>query len=101
MIQGDDGFYPVLGHLIGNLAQDRIPVITGLSHVPTEDQFKSLGAAAASSGTVALFHIEGITPEAPTLEAAFQGRQPETCIDISLRELRKARAELTTADGRE
>jgi hypothetical protein len=99
-IQQDDGFYPVLGHLIGKIAQDRIPVITGITHKPTEDQFKSLGAAAASSGTVALFHIPGITPEAPTLEAAFQGRRPGVIIDVTMQELRKARDELTTADGR-
>lgn len=99
LLQQDDSFYPVVGHAIGRIAQDKIPVITGLSHRPTEDQFKALGAAAASSGTVALFHIPGITPEAPTLEAAFQGNDPGETIDITLKELRDARDELTTADG--
>ncbi len=72
-IQQDDIFYPVLGHLVGKIAQDGIPVIDGLTARPNEDQLKALGAAAASSGAVALFHIVGVTPEAPTLEAAFQG----------------------------
>ena len=36
----------------------------------TEDHLKALGAAAASSGAVAMFHAVGITPEAPTLDAA-------------------------------
>jgi predicted aconitase len=98
-VQEDDSFYPVLGHLMGKIARDRIPVVTGLTVKPTEDQFKALGAAAASSGTVALFHIAGITPEAPTLEAAFHGRQPTEIIDISLKDLRIARDDLTTADG--
>ncbi len=98
-VQEDDSFYPVLGHLMGKIARDRIPVVTGLMVKPTEDQFKALGAAAASSGTVALFHIAGITPEAPTLEAAFHGRQPTEIIDISLKDLRIARDDLTTADG--
>jgi len=98
-IQKDDAFYPVLGHLMGKIARDRIPVVTGLTVKPTEDQFKALGAAAASSGTVALFHIVGITPEAPTLEAAFLGKQPQEIIDISIEELRTARDDLTTADG--
>jgi predicted aconitase len=48
---------------------------------------------------VALFHIIGVTPEAPTLDAAFQGRAPERTRDISMADLRAARRELTTADG--
>ena len=98
-IQVDDSFYPVLGHLIGKIAQDRIPVVNGLQVSPAEDQLKALGAAAASSGAVALFHIPGITPEAPTLSAAFQDRQPTKTIDVSMPDLRAARRELTTADG--
>jgi predicted aconitase len=98
-LQQDDSFYPVLGHLMGKLARDRIPVISGLQVQPTEDQFKALGAASASSGVVALFHVVGGTPEAPTLEAAFQGRQPEETFLITLAWLRAARRELTTASG--
>jgi predicted aconitase len=98
-IQRDDSFYPVLGHLMGRVAQDRIPVVTGLEVKPTEDQLKALGAAAASSGTVALFHIVGVTPEAPTLEAAFRDRQPSRTVEVTMDGLRAARRELTTADG--
>jgi hypothetical protein len=98
-VQEDDSFYPVLGHLMGKLAQDRIPAVTGLEAAPAEDQLKALGAAAASSGTVALFHLVGITPEAPTLEAAFQGRPPLQTVDVTMDDLRAARRELTTAGG--
>jgi predicted aconitase len=98
-IQEDDSFYPVLGHLIGKMAQDRIPVVTGLEVEPSEDQLKALGAGAASSGAVALFHIVGITPEAPTIDAAFQGRQPSKIVQVAMEDLRAARRELTTADG--
>ena len=100
-VQRDDSFYPVLGHLMGKVAQDRIPVVTGLEVEPGEDQLKALGAAAASSGTVALFHIVGVTPEAPTLEVAFQGRQPSTTVEVTMDRLRASRRELTTADGDE
>ena len=98
-VQQDDSFYPVLGHLLGQIAQDRIPVVDGLQVTPTEDQLKALGAAAASSGSVALFHITGVTPEAPTLEAAFQGRAPLEEVTCDMRRLRAARRELTTAGG--
>jgi predicted aconitase len=74
-------------------------VIDGLHVKPNEDQLKALGAAAASSGSVALFHIVGVTPEAPTLEAAFQGHTPTETIDIDMQQLRDARDELTTANG--
>jgi predicted aconitase len=98
-VQRDDAFYAVLGYLVGKIAQDRIPVIDGLGVQPLEDQLKALGAAAASSGTVALFHIVGVTPEAPALEAAFQGRQPSRVIEITMHDLRSARQELSTAAG--
>lgn len=98
-VQADDTFYPVLGHLLGQVCGDRIPVVEGLAATPNEDQLKALGAAAASSGAVALFHIVGVTPEAPTLDAAMQSRQPQQVRDVDMATLRRARAELTTADG--
>lgn len=98
-LQAADDFYPVFGHLLGKLAGDRIPVVTGLAVAPTEDQLKALGAAAASSGAVALYHLVGITPEAPTLEAAFQGPPVGPAFDVTLEHLRAARRELSTAAG--
>ena len=48
LLQLSDDFYPVLGHFIGKVARDRIPVLDGHCIVPSEDQLKALGAAAAS-----------------------------------------------------
>lgn len=98
-LQGADEFYPVLGFLVGQLAEDRIPCIDGLAVKPSETQLKALGAAAASSGAVALFHIPGVTPEAADLEAAFQGHAPVRDLPISLQQLQTARRQLTTSDG--
>ena len=100
-LQRDDQFFAVLGHLAGKLAGDRIPVLEGIVVSPPEDHLKAFAAAAASSGRVALFHMVGVTPEAPTLAAAFRGRSPEQTIDVSVDDLRAARRELTTADGRD
>jgi predicted aconitase len=100
-VQEDDTFYPTLGYLMGQIAPDRIPVVEGLTVTPTEDQLKALGAAAASSGTVALFHLVGVTPEAPTRESAFQGRTPQQTVGVTLAQLRQARRELTTAVSQE
>jgi predicted aconitase len=98
-LQADDSLYPVLGFLIGKVAQNRIPVVEGLSTRPTEDQLKAFGAAAASSGAVALFHVIGVTPEAPSFALAFQGRHPREIREVWMRDLRDARQELTTAEG--
>ena len=98
-LQEHDSFYAALGHLMGQIAEDRIPVVEGLEVTPSEDQLKALGAAASSSGTVALFHIVGTTPEAPTLEAAFHGKAPASVVDVTFPRLRSAWQELTTAKG--
>jgi len=100
-LQQDDQFFAVLGHLVGKLAEDRVPVIDGVAVSPPEDQLKAFAAAAASSGRVAMFHMIGVTPEAASVEQAFQRRSPEETIDVTVADLRAARRELTTADGRE
>ncbi len=92
-----DDFYPVLGLVLGRRAGARVAVLTGLPDGLSEDRLKAIGAAAASSGAVAMFHAVGSTPEAPTLDAALGGRHPDETFDVGLDELRAARAELTTA----
>jgi predicted aconitase len=94
-LQQSDDFYPVLGNLIGKKTLDKIPVIAGLKVVPNEDQLKAFCAAAASSGGVALFHMLGVTPEATTLEEAFQGPSPDQSIAIDMSSLRLSRQQLT------
>ena len=66
-------FYHVFGYLLGRIAGERITAITGVTHKPTHDELKALGAAAASSGAIPMFHMVGVTPEAATLEDALQG----------------------------
>jgi predicted aconitase len=65
----------MLGYFAGGLAGEERPVITGDIGLPDLVQLKHFGAAAATSGGVELYHIPGITPEAPTVAAAF-GRAP-------------------------
>jgi predicted aconitase len=98
-LQHSDDFYPVLGHLVGKVALDKIPVIAGMKIKPNEDQLKALGAASASSGGVALFHMVGVTPEAQTLESAFQNKQPQETIIVTMDMLRESRRALTHTDS--
>jgi len=60
----------MLGYFVGEVMGERIPVLTGKHLQPDLIRHKHFGAAAASSGGVEMYHIVGVTPEAPSLEAA-------------------------------
>jgi len=66
----------MLGYFVGEKVLEYIPVVTGILRAPDTNRYKHFGAAAASSGGVELYHIVGVTPEAPTLESAFGGTSP-------------------------
>ncbi|CAN5295684.1 aconitase X catalytic domain-containing protein [soil metagenome] len=94
-----DVVFPVLGIVLGRRAGSAVAAIDGLAANQSEDRLKALGAAAASSGPVAMFHVVGSTPEAPTLGEALQHQAPERVELIRLAELRAVRDELSTASG--
>jgi predicted aconitase len=81
-------YYPALGYMMGMLAKERIPVVDGLSEA-SFDQLKMMCAASASSGSVAMFHIIGITPEARTRDEAFQGKRPQENIQVGVKEIKE------------
>ncbi len=66
----------MLGYFVGEVVGERIPVLDGRLGTPDLIRYKHFGAAAASSGGVEMYHIVGVTPEAPTESAAFGGTQP-------------------------
>ena len=92
-----------VGLVVGARSGERIPVIEGLPAADPrtiEDYLKALGAAAGSSGAVALFHAVGITPEAPTLADAFAGRAVEETFEIRPADVAHALQRLSTVpDG--
>jgi len=90
-----DALYPVLGHLLGREAGSEVAAIVGLPAETSEDRMKALGAAAASSGSVAMVHAVGVTPEAPTLEAATGGEEARE-LRVTTARLRAFRDELST-----
>jgi predicted aconitase len=74
-----------LGGIVGRAANSywQVPVLAGLEdRPPSSDELKHFGAALASFGSVALFHLPGLTPEAPTLADAFAGRPAPSPIRI-------------------
>jgi len=98
-LRDSDALFPVIGIVLGRRAGSAVAVIDGLPPHQSEDRLKALGAAAASSGSVAMFHVVGSTPEAVTLDEALQQREPEAEEEIGIHELRAVRDELSTVTG--
>jgi predicted aconitase len=57
-----DSDYGALGYIAGEIVGDKVPYFR-LRSKPSNDELRSLGAAMAASGAVALYHVEGLTPE--------------------------------------
>lgn len=90
----------MLGYFVGEAVEEEIPVITGRVHQADPLRHKHLGAAAASSGGVEMYHMVGITPEAEALEAALGGRQPRMTIRYGDEERRRV-YDILNANGRD
>ena len=54
--------FSAMGYFVGKEARDGIPYFKGIEHAGLEE-LKTLSAALASSGGVAMFHVAGVTPE--------------------------------------
>jgi len=89
--------YAVLGYFIGEISIQRNPVIEGLPEKTTNDQLKALSAALASGGATALFHAVKLTPEARTLEDAFQSKTGYEITKVTPGNLIDTKDKLTTA----
>lgn len=93
-------FPHVLGILLGERSNGAVPVVDGLAvDRIDEDVLKAIAAGGATSGSVDMFHIVGVTPEAPSLAAALGGRVAldETIIDSEM--VRETQHRLSRGDG--
>ena len=78
--------YQLLGYM-GKKIGPGIPVFTGLPTPITPEAFMNLGAQLNTSGAYGMFHVLGVTPEAPTMEAAFGGKEPKRIVTITNEDL--------------
>ena len=92
--------YNTIGIMLGKYAGTRIPALTGIPNTATSDQLKYLGASAASSGSVALYHILGVTPEAFDRDP-FKGNKPADEVIWTRQDLDAAEKALTTKNAGE
>lgn len=90
----------VLGYFTGFAVEEDKPAFTGLRQSPDLMKLKHFGAAAASSGGVELFHMPGITPEAPTLSDAFNGADMPAPIRFGEKERKQTWERLQNASER-
>ncbi len=84
--------FGALGSHVGKIAGSKIPYFTGIRDATT-DNLKALGAAMAASGAVALYHAEGLTPEAHMMDT----KGLET-IEVGEKEIKEAYAKLNTGN---
>jgi predicted aconitase len=89
--------FPVLGSLFGRLAGTSVGVVIGITGHPGEDALKAFGAAAASTGGVGLFHILGVTPEAPDMDTATGGAPLRETIHVTAKMFTDTKRRLATA----
>ena len=94
---GSEVAWPVLGSLYGREIGDAVGVVAGIKANPGEDALKAFGAASASAGAVGLFHVAGVTPEAPDLATALHNQPPETAIEVTAEMIADSRRRLSTA----
>jgi predicted aconitase len=80
--------YDLFGWAVGEALGLKVPALLGIGR-PTTTQLVKMNSALNTGGQVRMYHIPGMTHEAPTLEAAFQGKEPEETICISRDDLKR------------
>ncbi|MGA7279096.1 MAG: aconitase X catalytic domain-containing protein, partial [Desulfocapsaceae bacterium] len=91
--------YQLLGYM-GKKIGKGIPVFTGLPTRIGPEALMNLGAQLNTSGAYGMYHIVGCTPEAPTLEAAFGGKDPERKVAITDEDLEHILNEISEPGNR-
>jgi predicted aconitase len=96
----DDFDYQLLGYCVPKKAGPGVPVFTGLPSVISPESLMNLGAQLNTAGAVSLYHIVGLTPEAPTLEAAFQGEKPLHSVVVDDQDLKGIHDAISARGGK-
>lgn len=89
--------YGAIGYYIGGIANAKNVVVNGIPENISFDHLKSFLTPQPVSGAVAMCHIVGVTPEAPTVEEALGHKKPEMIVKIGKKEYRKSWESLHTA----
>lgn len=93
--------YGALGYYIGKVARIRNVVFDGLPNTMTTEQCKYLTSPLTVDGACTMCHMVGVTPEAPTVEAALGGKKPKEVVRVRKKDLQDVRDMFTNAGGNE
>jgi predicted aconitase len=90
-----------IAKLVGESHQSyyAVPVFTGVQRAPAADELKHLGAALASYGSMAMFHMVGVTPEASTLAAALGGAKARERMKVTRSDIERVFRGYRNPDG--
>jgi predicted aconitase len=77
--------YSALGYVTGEVLGETTPYFRGLGN-PNIESLKTLGASCATSGSIGLWHGEGVTPEAVWSSKYLKDLETVTIEDLSLKE---------------
>lgn len=90
-----------VGKLVGerNQSYSTVTVFAGVEKNLMADDLKHLGTSLASYGSMAIFHMVGVTPEARTLEDALGGREPREVLRITDEDIEEVYAGYDKGDG--
>jgi len=90
--------YSALGYYVGKEVEtSEVPAYDGIKGASLDD-LKLLGAASAASGSVALFHVLGLTPEAKDIGGVFGGGKPKYKLEVTSEDVQSIYDELSTTD---
>ncbi|MEI8191579.1 MAG: aconitase X, partial [candidate division NC10 bacterium] len=93
------GDYNVFGSWVGEVVENKIPVITGIPEDVRPLDLRYFGASGAATGSLALYHMPGITAEFRTVAEAFGGKQIPQPIEFGPRELEERTARMSSVKG--
>ncbi|MDD1756173.1 MAG: aconitase X catalytic domain-containing protein [Methanomassiliicoccales archaeon] len=88
-VQDEITDYSLLGHVVGQRLGAAVPYFKGIK--PDCNGLKTMAAAMAASGSVAIFHVEGVTPR--SLDCDLKGLER---VRLDRQDIRKAKESLTT-----
>jgi cis-L-3-hydroxyproline dehydratase len=97
----DDFDYHLLGYTLGKEVGADIPIFTEMSsRPPSREDLISLGAELATSGTISMYHLAGLTPEAPDVETALKGKAPKKRMTVTESMLKKTQTAMSYEAGK-
>jgi cis-L-3-hydroxyproline dehydratase len=91
----DDFDYHLLGYAAAQRMEPGIPVFANMPQTPLQEELVAFCAELATGGSIAMFHILGVTPEAKTMEMAFHGEKPKQTVTITEKDLKWAQDHLS------